>query len=162
MRAQLTPLQLAILVAFTGSVAAVFIPEFMKNLHASRLAEPLEGLRQLSGQASMQAAGAPPLLAYPDSAPRTPEQVPAGKSATDPEGTWAHATWRLLSFEKKGPHFFSFEFESERAEMGAHFIARAFGDLDGDGELSNFEVFGESRPGQEPQVYPVRIFREVE
>jgi hypothetical protein len=158
----LTPLQLAALVALLGSLAAVFVPEFLRNLHASRLAEPLEGLSHLSSRATMHAAGAPPLLAFPESAPRTPSQVPAGRSATDPAGTWAHPTWRLLSFEKTGPHFFSFEFESHLTKDGAHFMARAFGDLDGDGELSQFEVFGESRPGKEPMVYPVRIAREVE
>jgi hypothetical protein len=110
----------------------------------------------------MQAAGGPPVFAFPESAPRTPAQVPAGRSSTDPAGTWSHPTWRLLDFEKAGPHFFSFEFESHLNPQGAHFIARAFGDLDGDGELSQFEVFGESRPGKEPSIYPVRIAREVE
>jgi hypothetical protein len=158
----LTPLQLAILVASVGSVLAVFIPEFTRNLHASRLAEPLEGLQHLSTGAVMQAAGSPPIFAFPESAPRTPAQVPSGKDTTDPAGTWMHPTWRLLAFEREGPHFFSFEFESHLAEDGAHFVARAFGDLDGDGELSRFEVFGESRRGEEPLVYPVRIAREVE
>jgi hypothetical protein len=162
MRTSLTPLQLAIIVALLGSLAAVSIPEFLRNLHASRLAEPLEGLEQIAARASMQAAGSPTLFAYPGTAPRTPEQVPAGESVTDPKGTWSHPTWRLLNFEKSEPHYFSFEFESSISEGGAHFIARAFGDLDGDGELSHFEVFGETRPGKEPRVYPVRIFREVE
>src|SRR5690606_34274349 len=105
----LTPLQLAILAALVGSLLAVFVPEFVRNLHASRLAEPLEGLQHLSRQATMHAAGNPPLFAYPRSAPRTPGEVPAGKSATDPSGTWSHPTWKLLSFSKEGPHFFSFE-----------------------------------------------------
>lgn len=162
MRTSLTPLQLAVIVALLGSLAAVSVPEFIRNLHASRLAEPLDGLRHISARASMQAAGSPAKFAYPGSAPRTPEQVPAGQSVTDPEGTWSHPTWRLLDFEKSEPHYFSFEFESSTAENGAHFMARAFGDLDGDGELSEFEVFGETRPGKEPTVYPVRIHREVE
>jgi len=157
-----SPLQLAIGVALLGSVVAVFVPEFMRNLHASRFAEPLAGLRHLSAHATMQAAASPPRFAYPPSAPRTPTQVPTGDSVTDPPGTWAHPTWRLLSFEKKDAHFFSFEFESTLGDEGAHFIARSFGDLDGDGELSTFEVFGESRAGEEPTVYPVRIHREVE
>lgn len=162
MRTTLTPLQLSIIVALLGSLAAVAIPEFLSNVHASRLAEPLEGLQKIAARASMQAAGSPTVFAYPGTAPRTPEQVPAGESATDPIGTWSHPTWRLLNFEKTEPHYFSFEFESLTSETGAHFIARAFGDLDGDGELSHFEVFGETLPGKEPTVYPVRIFREVE
>lgn len=162
MRSSLTPLQLAGLVALLGSVAAVFVPEFLQNLHASRLAEPIDGLSHLAKHASMQAAGSPTIFAYPESAPRTPEDVPAGKSTKDPEGTWGHPTWRLLNFEKTEPHFFSFEFESQLATTGAHFVARALGDLDGDGELSHFEVFGETNPGEDPVVYPVRMHREVE
>lgn len=162
MRSSLSPLQIAAVVAVLGSLAAVSVPEFLRNLHASRLAEPLEGLSHLAKQASMQAAGNPTIFAYPGAAPRTPEEVPAGKSATDPEGTWSHPTWRLLNFEKKGPHYFSFEFESETSATGAHFKARSFGDLDGDGELSHFELFGETKPGEDPTVYPIRIHREVE
>jgi hypothetical protein len=158
----LSVLQLAILTALLGSLGAVFVPEFTKNLHASRLAEPLEGLAHLSGQAMMHAATSPTVYAYPTSAPRTPAEVPNGKGEKDPEGTWSHPTWKLLGFEQTEEHFFSFEFESTLTAGGSHFVARAFGDLDGDGELSHFEVFGESRVGQEPRTYPVRMHREVE
>jgi hypothetical protein len=158
----LSTLQLALFVALIGSVLAVFVPEFLRNLHASRLAEPISGLQHLAANATMQAAASPTRFAYPESAPRTPEQVPSGASVSDPMGTWAHPTWRLLAFEQKGPHFFSFEFESELGDQGAHFIARAFGDLDGDGELSSFELFGESHPEAHPIIYPIRIHREIE
>ena len=158
----ITPLQLALLVAFFGSVLAVFVPTFLRNLHASRLAEPLDGLDHISQVASMQAAGSPPELAYPVSVARTPSQVPPGRAEADPAGTWNHPTWRLLSFQKTKPHYYSFEFESHTAESGAHFIARAFGDLDGDGELSHFEVYGEVQGVETPRIFPVRIHREVE
>lgn len=157
-----TPLQLAVLCALLGSVAAVSIPAFLGNLRASRFSEPLEGLKHLAEQATMQAAGSPTELAYPASAPRTPHQVPAGTSRKDPEGTWDHPTWKMLQFSFDTPHFFSFEFESQTTPEGAHFVARAFGDLDGDGELSHFELFGETKPGKDPELYPVRIEREVE
>ncbi len=158
----LSPLQLALLVAFFGSVLAVFVPTFVRNLHASRLAEPLDGLDHIAQVATMQAAGSPPVLAYPPSVGRTPDQVPAGRAEVDPPGTWDHPTWRLLSFRKSGAHYFSFEFESHTAEGGAHFIARAFGDLDGDGELSHFELYGEVDGAATPRLFPVSIHREVE
>lgn len=157
-----SPLQLAVLCALFGSVLAVSIPAFVSNLHASRLSEPLDGLMHLAQHATMQAAGAPTEFAYPASAPRTPHQVPAGSRQKDPEGTWNHPTWKMLDFSFETPHFFSFEFESEVSAAGAHFVARAFGDLDGDGELSRFELFGETEPGGEPRTYPIRIEREVE
>jgi hypothetical protein len=154
--------QMALLFAIVGSVLAVFIPSFVKNVHASRLAEPLEGLHHIATWASIQAAGYPTELAYPGSVDRSPQQVPAGDAARDPEGTWSHPTWKLLGFRKDDPHYYSFEFESLNSETGAHFTARSFGDLDGDGELSRFELFGETQPGKHPEVYSVRMYREVE
>ncbi len=158
----LTSVQLALLFAIFGSVLAVFVPTFIKNLHASRLAEPLDGLDHLATWATVQAAGFPTELAYPLSVGRTPEQVPAGQAVRDPEGAWSHPTWKLLGFKKDAPHHYSFEFESFNSDQGSHFTARSFGDLDGDGELSRFELFGETRPGKHPVVYSVRMYREIE
>jgi len=154
--------QLALLIAVLGSIAAVFVPAFLRNLHASRLVEPLNGLNHIATRAAMQAAGTPVQIAYPPSAPRTPALVPAGEAMVDPAGTWNHATWKLLSFEKSEAHYFSFEFESVNSPTGSHFYARAFGDLDGDGESSEFELLGETKPGEEPITYNIRMYREVE
>jgi hypothetical protein len=158
----LSALQSALLVAFFGSVLAVFIPHFVRDLRASRLAEPLDGLHRIAAAATMQAAGSPCEIAYPPTAPRTPAQVPAGNAEVDPPGTWGNESWRLLHFKKTEPHYYSFEFESLNNPTGAHFIARSFGDLDGDGNLSHFELYGDVAPGREPQVYSVRMHREVE
>lgn len=157
-----SPLQLAILIAVLGSLGAAFVPAFVENLNASRLAEPLDGLQHIAGHAAMQAAGVPAEQAYPASVSRTPEQVPAGRAVTDPRGTWHHPTWQMLNFAKREPHFYSFEFESHTNETGAHYVARAFGDLDGDGELSRFELYGQTKPGGEPQTFSLRMNREVE
>ena len=155
-------LQLALLVALLGSLVAAFVPTFVSNIHASRFAEPLDGLNHLATQAQMYAAGLPSTEAYPPTVERTPAEVPTGQSKVDPPGTWSHPTWRLLNFSQEGPHYYSFEFESHANDTGAHYVARAFGDLDGDGELSHFEIYGETQPGGEPQTFALRIDREVE
>lgn len=157
-----SPIQLAALVALGGSLAAAFVPTFLQNLHASRLAEPLDGLNQIAGRATAIASGLPPLLAYPESVGRTPARVPAGERKADPEGTWDHPTWRQLDFRKEEAHFFSFEFESHAGPERAEFVARAFGDLDGDGELSRFSIAGEIEGGKSPFLYPLYLEREVE
>jgi hypothetical protein len=155
-------LELAIGGSLVTSLLFVFVPAFVSNLHASKLAEPLDGLDQLSSAALLLAAGAPPLLALPSSAPRTPKQVPSGVRVVDAPSTWDHATWKLLGFRIEGPHSFSFSFDSTQGEGAATFTARSHGDLDGDGELSEFSVYGEVERDGEPEVYPVRIVREVE
>jgi hypothetical protein len=154
--------QVALGVSLATSLLCIFVPEFVRNLHASKLAEALDGLSDLSGSATMLAASVPPEIAFPESAPRTPRDVPAGRRVTDPPGTWQHPTWRTLGFRVEGPHCFSFAFDSGSSEASAYFLASAYGDLDGDGELSRLSVFGEVKGTEAPQVYPLRIEREVE
>jgi hypothetical protein len=145
-----TPVELAVGVALLGSAAAVFVPAFVKELHASRFVEPTDGLARL-GQAAVAHAEAHEQ--FPDSAPLTPAAPPRGKKEADPPGTWDHPTWKALSFRASAdgvPHAYSFAFDSQRSA----FVAQARGDLDGDGVLSTFEIRGAMRPGEKPQVAP--------
>jgi hypothetical protein len=158
----LTPVEAAIALAIGGSVFASAVPSFIHNLHASRLVEPVDGLNRIAMRATELAASQPAEFAYPESVPLTPSQVPRGERVTDPPGTWAHRTWRLLEFEWTVPHSFSFAFESKNAKGHAVFLARANGDLDGDGILSQFEIGGESQDGSEPTTSPMVVHREVE
>ena len=154
--------QVALGISLLSSLLCIFVPEFVRNLHASKLTEALDGLSSISGSAAMLAASVPPEIAFPESAPRTPRDVPAGRRVTDAPGTWQHPTWRTLGFRVEGPHCFSFAFESKSAEGSAYFLASAFGDLDGDGELSRLSVFGDVKGTDAPLVYPVQMEREVE
>lgn len=158
----LSVLQIALGASLGASLVCAFVPTFVSNLHASKLSEALDGLHTLSGSALVLAAGAPPELAFPESAPRTPADVPSGRMVVDAPGTWQHPTWRILGFHMEGPHAYSFSFESGTRPEGAHFVASAFGDLDGDGELSRFSVFGHVEGTGAPVTYPVRIEREIE
>lgn len=145
-----TPVELALAVSLLGCVAAVAIPAFARELHASRFVEPTEGLRRLSESA---VAYAEANGHFPESAPLTPATPPRGEKAADPPGTWDHPTWQALDFRASPEgvsHAYSFAFES----TGTTFVARARGDLDGDGILSTFEVKGAIRPGDKPSVEP--------
>jgi hypothetical protein len=158
----LTPLEVAISIAVAGSVLAASTPAFVRNLHASRLTEPIDGLGRIAGRAAGLAAGAPAAAAYPESVPLTPEKVAQGESVSDPPGTWNHPTWRKLGFEWTVPHYYSFAFESRNAPDRAVFHARAHGDLDGDGVLSTFAISGESRQGGVPTNSALDVHREIE
>src|SRR5688500_7305952 len=94
----LTPLEAAVLVAIAGSVLATALPAFVKNLHASELVEPVDGLARIATRATALAASRPAATAYPDSVERTPAEVPAATRVADPPGTWDHPTWRHLDF----------------------------------------------------------------
>jgi hypothetical protein len=158
----LTLLEAAIAVAVGGSVLAAAMPAFVRNLHASRLAEPIDGLGRIATRASALAHGAPPVTAYPESVPLTPEKVAQGEATIDPPGTWNHPSWRKLAFEWTVPHRYAFAFDSRNGADRAVFHARAHGDLDGDGVLSTFSISGESRQGGSPTTSALDVNREVE
>ena len=109
----LTPVEAALAFALVGSILAVSVPTFLRNLHASRMAEPLQGLEQIAGRAALLADTSPQAAAYPETAPLTPARVPRAELVQDPPGTWDHPTWRLLVFSFSVPHAYAFEFSSK-------------------------------------------------
>lgn len=132
-------MQVAVGFAVIGSVLAVAVPAFVRDFHASRLAEPVSGLARI-GKASVvfaeEHAGE-----LPGPAPLTPAEVPRGVLMIEAPGTWDHPTWKALAFEPVAPgapHAFSFAYDRPEAA----FLAHAHGDLDGDGNLSTFELRG--------------------
>ncbi len=149
-------------ISVLGSVAAVFIPAFVSDLRASRLSEPLDGLKHIGARATALALERPASNAYPDSVGLTPANVPQDGSVQDPEGTWDHPTWKLLEFGFEGPHYYAFSFQSKRRDGASSFVAKAHGDLDGDGLYSTFEIRGSVKRGQEPVLSPVEMDREIE
>jgi hypothetical protein len=157
-----SPVEAAAGLSLLGSVVAVAVPSFVRNLHASRMAEPVEGLSRIAARATALAAAEPAESAYPDPVSLTPEHVARGIPMLDPPGTWEGATWRKLDFSFGVPHSYSFSFDSMNSPGRATFRAVAHGDLDGDGLLSTFEVAGESRDGAEPTILPLESRREVE
>lgn len=160
-----SPLELAAVFAVGGSVLAAAVPAFLRNLTASKLTEPIEGLDRLVVSAVAYAAAHPQEIAFPPSTPLTPAEVPRGVRVVDPPEVWQHLTWKSLHFGFDTPHAFSFKFDSELdpATQVMRFTATSHGDLDGDGNLSTFEVRGEKVPGRPARVLPgMFIDREVE
>jgi hypothetical protein len=159
---RLSPVQIVLAVAVILSGVLSMVPPFLRNLKASRLAEPLDRLGFIAARATALAAGRPVERAYPESAPQTPAAVPRGELVTDSPDTWEHPTWRELAFVIAEPHAYSFAFDSKNGPSGASFEATARGDLDGDGNLSTFVVTGEYKPSAAPSVGPMLMHRELE
>jgi hypothetical protein len=152
----LSPVEAALGVAVVGSVLAVGVPAFFENLHASRLAEPIDGLGAIAAAAlALAEAGEP----FPASVQLTPGQVAAGQALVDEPGTWDQPTWQALGFGFDGPHRFSFAFESTRGGLAFRAVAR--GDLDGDGQHSELSLRGEQSAAG-ARTFPLEMQREVE
>lgn len=156
-------MELAATFAVVGSVLAVAIPTFVREVHASRLAEPIDGLKRI-GEAAVAYADDHPLApppapsasasaapqGFPPSAPMTPPQPPRGHCEPDPPSAWQDPGWLALDFRASPPgmpHCFSFAFDSTLAPPHASFRAHAHGDLDGDGITSTFQITGQSTDG---------------
>lgn len=154
-------LEVVALLSLGGSLLAVAVPAFVMNLRASRLAEPIDGLASIAGRATLLASGAEVPLAYPASVAMTPSRVPAGQRVADPTGSWDHPTWRRLDFSITDTHSFAFSFDSTLSATESRFVARAQGDLDGDGVLSSFTLGGSVRAGEEPRLGHLEVYREV-
>jgi type IV pilus assembly protein PilA len=158
----LTPTEAALAVAIGGSVLFAALPAFVNNLHASRLAEPIDGVGAIAARATALAASQTPETAYPPSVALTPALVPRAERVVDVPGSWDHPTWKQLGFAQTVPHCFSFAFDSRNGKGLATFRAVAHGDLDGDGIHSTFAIAGEFREGSQPRTLPLEIEREIE
>jgi len=162
----MTALEAAIAFSVTGSVLAVAVPAFVRDLHGSRFAEPVAGLGAIGEGAVAYAASLPIERAFPTSVALTPPRPPRGVLAADPPGTWQAPTWVALhfppprtsgrAFADGQAHAFAFGFDSVLSPLRSGFVARAHGDLDGDGVLSTFEIRGHAVAGDPsgPSVDP--------
>lgn len=138
------------------------IPAFVRNVHASYVSEATSGVNTLATRAAALVGAAQASSGLPDDAPLTPAQVPRGSREVDPPGTWDHPTWRALEFSFESAHSYSFRFESEKTPDQATWTARAHGDLDGDGTLSQLSLGGVFRPGSAPVLSDLDVQNEIE
>jgi type II secretory pathway pseudopilin PulG len=153
--------------AIVGSVLAVAVPTFLRELHASRFSEATEGLSAIGEGAMLYATTSPSVdKAFPASAPWTPLRPPRGVRAADPPGLWQSPTWLALhfppphgsgrAFAEGDPHSFSFGFDSTLSPSRSSFLAHAHGDLNGNDTTSTFEVRGHDDvggPALDPGMY---------
>lgn len=142
--------ELAIGFALAGSILAIVVPTFAREIHASRSVEPVDGLAHIGAAALSYSKERTVAEAFPPSVSLTPPVVPRGKCEADPATLWEQPTWRALEFtpaSEGAPHCFAFSFDSSLSPARSSFRAQAHGDLDGDGIPSTFEVTGHDVAG---------------
>lgn len=147
---RLSPVELAIGFALAGSLLAIAVPTFAREVHASRFVEPVDGLERLGASAVAYAHARPTAQAFPASVALTPPAPPRGRCEEDAAGAWDQPTWVALEFRPAPegvPHCYAFGFESTLSPTRSGFRADAHGDLDGDGIVSTFEITGHDVEG---------------
>ena len=150
-----TLIELMIVVAIIGILAAVAIPAFVKYLRKAKTVEATEALDKIKvgAKAYFQADhydSSANLLAKTFVSNAGP--TPTGKrmlrqcgrrSKCIPNPTdWNHDSWRSLHFQLTEPHYYWYSFNASGSDKSANFNALAEGNLDCDSETSSYKIIG--------------------
>ena len=148
-----TLIELMVVVAIIGVLAAVAVPSFMRYIAKAKTAEARGQLEKI--YTSARAYYLDPIYATPQDMNPLPPQFPNSEPITPAvtccatggrcipdKALWDTPTWDALHFAMVDPHYFRYRFESTGSGNDATFIAYAHADLDCDGELSTFSTYG--------------------
>ncbi len=146
-----TLIELMIVVAIIGILAAVAVPAFMKYMKRARTTEAAPNLKKIfdgakgyfeKGQQTDQAGALLPHK-FPTSASLTPANKCCSQAGGKCVNTdWENATWSTIGFEIADPHVFQYRFDSDGEGTDAKFTAGAHADLDCDDIFSTYERTG--------------------
>ena len=151
-----TLIELMIVVAIIGILAAVAIPAFMKYIRRSKTTEALMNVRKLydssvSYYESEHANQTGQILArqFPSTQTMTPTPVGTCCSNTGQKcnpstyaASWGTNTWQSLNFSVDDPFYYSYQYDATGTDTAAAFTATASGDLTCDGAFSLFQRVG--------------------
>ncbi len=143
-----TLIELMIVVAIIGILAAVAIPAFLRYIKRSKTSEATQNVGSIyrGAVAYFEAehttrSGSIIAKQFPASVGPSPatSSLQNGQKIAPTPASWDAASWQALSFAIGDPHYYVYQFESSGTSNGAGFTARAHGDLDADGTYSTFE-----------------------
>lgn len=165
-----TLVELMIVVAIIGVLAALAIYGVRRYLLNAKTAEAKEGIGRLAKDATtayqrermnpaMLAAGASANSAHAfcgSAAAAVPAAIPAGSKTQPDPAEWKTGDqnngWTCLKFSMNEPVYFQYNYTSANTDVG--FSATAAGDLNGDSTSSLFQLDGQAVAGGEPKVNP--------
>ncbi|MCB0309235.1 MAG: prepilin-type N-terminal cleavage/methylation domain-containing protein [Bdellovibrionales bacterium] len=140
-----TLIELMIVVAIIGILAAVAIPAFLKYIKKSKTSEARMSLRKIYdgeityySEEHVNQSGTILSKQFVDVAPQ-PSSVPGINKAS---GNWETADWQAIKFASDAPVLYQYDTVTGGSGTTSSFTARAVGDIDGDSTTSLFERVG--------------------
>ncbi|MCB9543567.1 MAG: pilin [bacterium] len=153
-----TLIELMIVVAIIGILAAVAIPAFMKYIRRSKTSEATMNIRKLFDSSvsyynneysarngeklARQFPGSGAETVAPDGWEGETCEGGSSQKFTPQPNTWEDPVWQGLNFAVDDPFYYRYTYVSEGEGADSAFTARANGDLNCDQVLSTFERIG--------------------
>jgi type IV pilus assembly protein PilA len=153
-----TLIELMIVVAIIGILAAVAIPAFMKYIRRSKTSEATMNVRKIfdssvsyydeehsNRDGTILARQFPEQIGQTPAAPGTACNAGTSQKIKPAAAPWSAGTWQALNFAVDDPHYYVYSYDSTGSGApgkNSKFTARANGDLDCNGVFSTFERVG--------------------
>ena len=139
-----TLIELMIVVAIIGILAAVAVPSFMRYIAKAKTTEARGQLSKIYSGARIYYTESPDPAQFPLTEALTPAVTccATGGKCTPERLQWETPTWNALQYSVDDPHYFRYRFESTGTMADATFTAYAHADLDCDGVYSTFAMHG--------------------
>lgn len=148
-----TLIELMIVVAIIGILAAVAIPSFIKYVRRAKTSEAVLNLRRMYDASVAYYTDEHAIRdgsiiqgQFPVSVTSTPNQTAcngtSSKKIAPQPAFWKNPSWEALNFAVDDPFMYQYDYISVGEGTAAEFTAGAHGDLNCDGVLSTFERVG--------------------